>query len=85
MLVLVETSPLLASSRCFQTCRLHLQMMVKLQEGSAQKSLTIKEQKETINKLQTELAALRLQLHQKDQLIAVKDRQLDERGKLLDA
>ena len=62
-------------------------MVLELQESSDYKreSLIIKEQRETINELQTELAALRLQLHQKDQLIAVKDRQLDERGKLLDA
>ena len=64
---------------------LHLQMMLKLPESSAQNSLIIGEQRETIKELQTELAMLRLQLHQKDLLIAVKDRQLDERGKLLDA
>ena len=40
---------------------------------------------ETIKELQTQMAMLKLQLHQKDQLLAVKDRQLQERGQLLEA
>ena len=59
--------------------------MAKLQVNVAQQSTVIKEQRETIKELQLQLAALKVQLHQKDQLIALKDRQLYERGQLLEA